>query len=95
MTEILFGPEDFAVQRDARPPAIGSVSIRGKRVRVVCSDKETGIPWNGVQAVAGGVEHWLEYDPDHNTAQGDIPAKGAVTILVQDNAGNRSTKKAR
>jgi len=95
LSEILFGPEDFAVLRDDRPPSIGSVSIRRGRIRVVCSDKETGIPWDGVQALAGGKEPWLEYDPDHNTAQGAVPAKGTLILRVRDNAGNAATRKVR
>ena len=95
LSEILFGPEDFTVLRDDRPPSIGSTSVRGGRARVVCSDKETGIPWNGVQAVAGGVEYWLEYDPDHNSAQGTVPATGPLTLKVRDNAGNTASKKIR
>ncbi len=95
LSEILFGPEDFVVLRDDRPPSIGSVSLRGGGVRVVCSDKETGIPWNGVQARVDGVDHWLEYDPDHNSAWGTIPAKGGVTVRVTDNAGNVSTRVVR
>jgi len=95
LTEILFGPEDFTVLRDDRAPSIGSVSLRGGRVRVVCSDRETGIPWDGVQVVAAGAKHWLEYDPDHNTAQGEVPAKGSLTLTVSDNAGNTASKKIR
>jgi hypothetical protein len=95
LTEILFGPEDFAVLRDDRPPAIGSVSLSGGRLRVVCSDRETGIPWDGFQALAGGKEHWLEYDPDHNTAAGSVPAKGALTLRVRDHAGNQATRNIR
>ena len=95
LTEILFGPEDFTVLRDDRAPSIGSVSLRGGRVRVVCSDRETGIPRDGVQVVAAGAKHWLEYDPDHNTAQGEVPAKGSLTLTVSDNAGNTASKKIR
>lgn len=95
LTEILFGPEDFTVLRDDRAPCIGSVSVRGTRVRVICSDAQTGIPWDGVQVEAGGVKHWLEYDPDHNTAQGEVPAKGSLTLKVRDSAGNTASKKIR
>ena len=95
LTEFLFGPEDFAVLRDDRPPSIGAVSLSGGRIRVVCSDKETGIAWDGVQALADGREHWLEYDPDHNTAAGTVPSRGSLTLRVRDHAGNQTTRKIR
>jgi hypothetical protein len=92
-SELLFGPEDFQVLRDDKPPFLGRVSIHKDRISVIANDGETGIPWDGVQAVVDGKSHWIEYDPDHSSAKGTIPAVGAVTVKVSDYAGNTTARK--
>jgi len=92
-SELLFGPDDFQVLRDDKPPYLGKVSIARGRISLIAGDRETGIPWNGVQAEVGGKSYWIEYDPDHSSAVGTIPEKGAVTVRVSDSAGNTTVRK--
>jgi hypothetical protein len=90
---LLFGPDDFQVLRDDRPPSLGKVSVSKNRISLTAGDRETGIPWNGVQAEVGGKSYWIEYDPDHSSAVGTISEKGAVTVRVSDGAGNTTVRK--
>lgn len=92
---------DFALFRDVSPPAVtvraplaGAV-LKSSRpdIRIVITDRGSGVTWRGLSATIDGVPQILVYDPEARTLTGRsrrplAPGAHRLAIVARDEAGN-------